>query len=199
MLQISWTNHQVSSAIASKSLSLIWQSEIVLIKTELASIKILKVLGINLFLTAATSDILQYWMTVILVHCGGRRSKVRVQALDFLELILRLHWDSFGVMWGSHYLQLWQKSWSTLWQQQQPNIVEHKCVKMYLVVYSIYQTLRQKVALTPLWRTLKCVHNIDVPPRVNWHTVKTLFLQNEHDYLLKNFFCEKKTLWKCKS
>eukprot|EP00957_Ditylum_brightwellii_P093516 7121477-Ditylum_brightwellii.AAC.1 len=35
-------------------------------------------------------------MRVVLVQCGSRRAEVRVQALEFLALILRLTWDSFG-------------------------------------------------------------------------------------------------------
>jgi hypothetical protein len=71
------------------------QSDTVLIKTLLASTEILKVFGIELFLTAL-GETLQHWMRVILFHCGARRAKVRVEALDFLALILRLQWDCFG-------------------------------------------------------------------------------------------------------
>jgi len=71
------------------------QSDIVLIKTLIASTEIVKVFGIELFLTAL-GETLQHWMRVILFHCGARRAKVRVEALDFLALILRLQWDSFG-------------------------------------------------------------------------------------------------------
>ena len=71
------------------------QSDVVFVKTLLASTEILKVFGIELFLTAV-GETLQHWMRVILVHCGARRAKVRVEALDFLALILRLQWDSFG-------------------------------------------------------------------------------------------------------
>ena len=35
-------------------------------------------------------------MRVVLLHCGARRAKVRVQALEFLALILRLTWNSYG-------------------------------------------------------------------------------------------------------
>jgi len=71
------------------------QSDVVLIKTLIASTEIVKVFGIELFLTSL-GETLQHWMRVILFHCGARRAKVRVEALDFLALILRLQWDCFG-------------------------------------------------------------------------------------------------------
>lgn len=71
------------------------QSDIVLVKTIIACTEILKVFGIEHFLTAL-GETLEHWMRVILFHCGARRAKVRVEALDFLALILRLQWDSFG-------------------------------------------------------------------------------------------------------
>jgi len=35
-------------------------------------------------------------MRVVLLHCGARRANVRVQASEFLALVLRLTWDSYG-------------------------------------------------------------------------------------------------------
>ncbi len=142
MIQISWTNHQVSSAIASESLSSIWQSDIVLIKIIYRNIE-------------------SIWNRIIFNHCkshppaldesdlGPLRWQEIKSARSSTRFSLRSFFDFTGIVleaslaWGSHYLQLWQKSWSALWQQQQPDIVENKGVKMYLV-YNIYQTLRQK-------------------------------------------------------
>eukprot|EP00978_Attheya_sp_CCMP212_P024170 scaffold75561_cov55-Attheya_sp.AAC.3 len=71
------------------------QSDVVVIKTLVAAVEIVKIFGIKLFL-AAVGETLQHWMRVVVVHCGSRRAEVRVQALEFLALILRLTWDSFG-------------------------------------------------------------------------------------------------------
>ena len=35
-------------------------------------------------------------LRVILIHCGARRASVRVQALEFLALLLRLTWECHG-------------------------------------------------------------------------------------------------------
>jgi len=64
-------------------------------QTLVFSEEIVKIFGIKIFL-AAVGETLQHWMRVVLFHCGDRRADVRVQALEFLALILRLTWDSFG-------------------------------------------------------------------------------------------------------
>ena len=71
------------------------ESDVVTIKTLIASVEIVKIFGIKVFL-AAVGETLQHWMRVVLAHCGARRAEVRVQALEFLALILRLTWDSYG-------------------------------------------------------------------------------------------------------
>ena len=71
------------------------QSDVVIMQTLVFSEEIVKIFGIKIFL-AAVGETLQHWMRVVLFHCGDRRADVRVQALEFLALILRLTWDSFG-------------------------------------------------------------------------------------------------------
>jgi len=71
------------------------QSDIVCIKTLTAAIELVKIFGIKLFLEAV-GETLQHWMRCILTHCGARRAEVRVQALEFLALVLRVTWDSYG-------------------------------------------------------------------------------------------------------
>ena len=135
------------------------QSDVVLIKTLLASTEILKVFGIELFLTAV-GETLQHWMRVILVHCGGRRAKVRVEALDFLALILRLHWDSFGsftrvrVPLLATMAEVMERVVATAAaryyrKQRRQNVVGIQCLS----------NIKAEAALTPLWRTLTRLHD----------------------------------------
>ena len=60
-----------------------------------ASVELLKAVGLNLFLVAL-EDTLQDWMRVLFLHTGARRATVRVQALEFIVLLLRANWTAFG-------------------------------------------------------------------------------------------------------
>jgi len=71
------------------------QSDIVLVRTFKVSADMVKIFGIKMFLEAV-GETLQHWMRVVSIHCGARRAKVRIEATDFLELILRCTWESFG-------------------------------------------------------------------------------------------------------
>lgn len=71
------------------------ESDIVITKTLMASVEIVKIFGIKVFLDAV-GETLQHWMRVVMMHCGARRANVRVQSLEFLALILRVTWNSFG-------------------------------------------------------------------------------------------------------
>jgi hypothetical protein len=71
------------------------QSDIVFVKTLNAAVEIVKIFGIKIF-NEAVGETLQHWMRVVSFHCGSRRAEVRVPASDFLELILRSTWDTFG-------------------------------------------------------------------------------------------------------
>jgi hypothetical protein len=71
------------------------ESDTVITKALTSSIELLKIFGIKLFFEAVR-ETLQHWMRVVLIHCGSRRATVRIQALEFLALILRVTWDSYG-------------------------------------------------------------------------------------------------------
>ena len=135
------------------------QSDIVFIKTLIASIEILKVFGIELFLVAV-GETLQHWMRVILVHCGARRAKVRVEASDFMALILRLTWDSYGSFFRVRVpllavqTEVMERIVATaaarnLREQRRHNVT----VQQYL------SNECAEAALTPLWRTLHRLHH----------------------------------------
>jgi hypothetical protein len=71
------------------------ESDIVITKTLMASVELVKIFGIKVFFDAV-GETLQHWMRVVMMHCGARRANVRVQSLEFLALILRVTWNSFG-------------------------------------------------------------------------------------------------------
>ena len=71
------------------------QSDIVRVKTLIASVELVKIYGVKGFLQAV-GETLQHWMRVVILHCGARRAQVRVQALEFLALILRVTWNCYG-------------------------------------------------------------------------------------------------------
>ncbi|GMH54206.1 hypothetical protein TrST_g8868 [Triparma strigata] len=62
-----------------------------------ASVELLKAVGLNMFLLSL-QDSLQDWMRMLLLHSGARRATVRVQALEFLVLLLRASWTTFGTL-----------------------------------------------------------------------------------------------------
>ena len=135
------------------------QSDVVLIKTLLASTEILKVFGIEFFLTAV-GETLQHWMRVILVHCGGRRAKVRVEALDFLALILRLHWDTFG-----SFTRVRVPLLATMTEVME-RIVATAAARYYrkqrrqnVASIQYLSNIKAEASLTPLWRTLTRLHD----------------------------------------
>lgn len=67
------------------------QSDVVITKTLTAAVEVVKIFGIKFFLSAI-GETLQHWMRVILEHCGARRADLRVDACEFLNLLLRLTW-----------------------------------------------------------------------------------------------------------
>ncbi len=134
------------------------QSDIVFIKTLIASIEILKVFGIELFISAV-GETLQHWMRVILVHCGARRAKVRVEASDFLALILRLTWDSFGSFTRVRVPLL------AVQTEVMERIVATAASRYYKEQRRLQISVQYlsnecaEAALTPLWRTLHRLHH----------------------------------------
>lgn len=134
------------------------QSDVVFIKTLLASTEILKVFGIELFLSAV-GETLQHWMRVLLVHCGARRAKVRVEALDLLALILRLQWDSFGSFTRVRIPLL------AVQTEVMERIVATAAARYYREQRKAKNSIqylsnsKAEAALTPLWRTLQRLHD----------------------------------------
>jgi hypothetical protein len=60
-----------------------------------ASVELLKAFGLKVFL-AALGDSLQDWLRVLLYHCGAPSASVRVASLEFMALLLRACWTSYG-------------------------------------------------------------------------------------------------------
>jgi hypothetical protein len=89
---IAFTKGASSVYLTSISLN---QSDSVYIKAIVASVEIVKVFGFEIF-ASAVGETMQHWMRMILWLCGARRKELRISALDFLALLLRLSWDSFG-------------------------------------------------------------------------------------------------------
>lgn len=134
------------------------ESDIVLTKTLVASVEIVKVFGIKLFMQAI-GETLQHWMRLILFHCGARRSKVRVEALEFLALILRLQWDTFGTFTRIRIPLL------AVQTEVMERIIAKAAYKYNHVQNSskstpyFLSTHEVEAALTPLWRTLHRLHH----------------------------------------
>lgn len=134
------------------------QSDIVFIKTLIASIEILKVFGIELFL-AAVGETLQHWMRVVLVHCGARRAKVRVEASDFLALFLRLCFNAYGSFYRVRVPLL------AVQTEVMERIVATAAARYYREQRRLNLPVQYlsnecaEAALTPLWRTLHRLHH----------------------------------------
>ena len=73
------------------------QSDGCVVNLILASVELLKAFGLKLFLLAM-GDSLQDLLRVLLFHAGARRATVRVQALEFLVLLLRACWAGNGTL-----------------------------------------------------------------------------------------------------
>ncbi|GMI04192.1 hypothetical protein TrRE_jg1812, partial [Triparma retinervis] len=73
------------------------QSDGCIVDLILASVELLKAFGLKLFLVAM-GDSLQDLLRVLLFHAGARRATVRVQALEFLVLLLRACWAGHGTL-----------------------------------------------------------------------------------------------------
>ena len=134
------------------------QSDVVITKTLTAAVEIVKIFGIKLFLSAI-GETLQHWMRVIVEHCGARRAELRVDACEFLNLLLRLTWDSYG-------------SFSRI----RLPLLAVQCEVMERIVAKAarnYVTEQRRLglnpislsnesaeaSLTPLWRTIDRLHN----------------------------------------
>lgn len=134
------------------------QSDVVITKTLTAAVEIVKIFGIKLFLTAV-GETLQHWMRVILEHCGARRAELRVDACEFLNLILRLTWDSYGSFTRVRLPLLAVQS------EVMERIVSKAARKYVAEQQRLGLTPVQlsndsaEASLTPLWRTIDRLHN----------------------------------------
>lgn len=129
------------------------QSDVVVQKTLTAAIEIVKIFGIKVFLNAV-GETLQHWIRVTLEHCGARRAEVRVDASEFLNLLLRLTWDSFGSFFRIRLPLL------AVQTEVMERIVakatnkyekEQKALRLQPIKFS---TESAEASLTPLWRTI---------------------------------------------
>jgi hypothetical protein len=134
------------------------QSDIVLTKTLTAAVEIVKIFGINMFLSAV-GETLQHWMRVVLELCGARRAEVRVEACEFLNLLLRLTYDAFGSFTRVRLPLLAVQS------EVMERIVA-KASRKYLLEQRLLDLSpiplsndSAEASLTPLWRTIDRLHN----------------------------------------
>ena len=133
------------------------QSDIALVKTLKASVEIIKIFGIKMF-NEAVGETLQHWMRVVSLHCGSRRAEVRVPASDFLELILRSTWDSFGSFFRIRLPLL------AVQTEVMERIVATAAARHYRdqrrmgTKIDLFSNGSAEASLAPLWRTLDRLH-----------------------------------------
>ena len=134
------------------------ESDVVVIKTLIASVEIVKIFGIKIWLTAV-GETLQHWMRIVLLHCGARRAEVRVQALEFLALILRLTWDAYGSFLRIRLPML------AVQTEVMERIVATAATRYYREQRRLGTTVQYltndsaEASLAPLWRTLDRLHH----------------------------------------
>ena len=134
------------------------QSDVVITKTLTAAIEIVKIFGIKLFLSAV-GETLQHWMRVILEHCGARRAELRVDACEFLNLLLRLTYDSYGSFTRVRLPLLAVQSEvmeRIVAKASRKYLTEQRCLDLSPISLSNDSA---EASLTPLWRTIDRLHN----------------------------------------
>ena len=134
------------------------ESDVVVIKTLIASTEVVRMFGIKLFLTAV-GETLQHWMRIVLSHCGARRAAVRIQALEFLALISRLTWDSYG---SFHRIRIPMLAVQT---EVMERIVATAATRYYREQRRLGNNVQYltndsaEASLSPFWRTLDRLHH----------------------------------------
>lgn len=134
------------------------QSDVVISKTLTAAVEIVKIFGIKLFLSAI-GETLQHWMRVILEHCGARRADLRVDACEFLNLLLRLTWESYGSFTRIRLPLLAVQSEvmeRIVAKAARKYILEQRHLGLNPIPLSNDSA---EASLTPLWRTIDRLHN----------------------------------------
>ena len=111
---------------------------------------------------SAVGETLQHWMRVILEHCGARRAEVRVEASEFLNLLLRLTWDSYGSFFRVRLPLL------AVQTEVMERIVAKAATKYVMEQRRlglnpiILSNDSAEASLTPMWRTIHRLHNQSV-------------------------------------
>ena len=134
------------------------QSDIVITRSLTASVEIVKIFGIKLFLSAV-GETLQHWMRVILEHCGARRAELRVDACEFLNLMLRLTWESYGSFSRIRLPLLAVQSEvmeRIVAKAARKYVIEQRQLGLNPIPLSNDSA---EASLTPLWRTIDRLHN----------------------------------------
>jgi len=134
------------------------QSDVVITKTLTGAVEIVKIFGIKLFL-CAIGETLQHWMRVILEHCGARRAELRVDACEFLNLLLRLTWDSYGSFSRIRLplLAVQTEVMERIVAKAARNyVMEQRRLGLNPITLSNDSA---EASLTPLWRTIDRLHN----------------------------------------
>jgi hypothetical protein len=134
------------------------QSDVAIAKTLTAAVEIVKIFGIKVFLTAV-GETLQHWMRVTLEHCGARRSDVRVEGSEFLNLLLRLTWEAYGSFFRIRLPLLAVQTEvmeRIVAKAATKYIFEQRLLGLDPVIMSNESA---EASLTPLWRTIDRLHN----------------------------------------
>ena len=134
------------------------QSDVVVTRTLTAAIEVVKIFGVKLFL-AAVGETLQHWMRVVLEHCGARRAELRVEACEFLNLVLRLTYDSYGSFTRVRIPLLSVQSEvmeRIVAKASRKYAMEQR--RLDLIPISLSND-GAEASLTPLWRTIDRLHN----------------------------------------
>ncbi|KAL7581257.1 hypothetical protein ACA910_006028 [Epithemia clementina (nom. ined.)] len=129
------------------------QSDIVVVRTFKVSAELIKIFGIKTFLEGV-GETLQHWMRVISLQCGARRAYVRIEATDFLELILRSTWQCYGSFFRIRVPLL------AVQTEVMERIVATAAARYFRdqrrmrAEFESFTNVSAEASLVPLWRTL---------------------------------------------
>eukprot|EP00934_Nitzschia_sp_Nitz4_P007743 Nitzschia sp. Nitz4//scaffold22_size323478//75040//86490//NITZ4_000513-RA/size323478-snap-gene-0.540-mRNA-1//-1//CDS//3329542953//7733//frame0 len=133
-------------------------SDIVVVRTLTASVEIVKIFGIKIF-NEAVGETLQHWLRVVTFHCGSRRADVRVQASDFLELVLRSTWDAFGSFFRIRLPLLAVQTEVIERIVATASTRHYREQRMIGMGIDFFSNGSAEASLAPLWRTLDRLHH----------------------------------------
>jgi len=98
-------------------------------------------------------------MRVVLEHCGARRADLRVETCEFLNLLLRLTWDSYGSFTRIRLplLAVQSEVMERIVAKAANNyVMEQRRLGLNPITLSNDSA---EASLTPLWRTIDRLHN----------------------------------------